>query len=89
MSAGFVKSAAFPTCFYNEALDVRILVHGDDFVVLGDSQGQHETEQLLRSQYDLRVDGAMGPGESKQEFTVLNRIVSYDPSTGVASYEAS
>ena len=88
VSAGFVKSAAFPTCFYNEALDVRILVHGDDFVVLGDSQGQHETEQLLRSQYDLRVDGAMGPGESKQEFTVLNRIVSYDPSTGVASYEA-
>lgn len=67
---------------------MRILVHGDDFVVLGDSESQQQVEKLLRSAYDLRVDGAMGPGEKTQEFTVLNRIVSFDPSSGVASYEA-
>ena len=46
INGGFVKSAAFPTCFYHATLDVRILVHGDDFVVLGDSESQREVEKL-------------------------------------------
>ena len=33
--------------FYNEQLDVRLLVHGDDFVALGDDAGQAHLQNVL------------------------------------------
>ena len=62
-----MKSIAFPTCFWHPVHEVRVLVHGDDFVVLADQQGQSYVETLLRSQYDLRVDGSLGPGETNHD----------------------
>ena len=87
--AGFAKNQAWPSCFYHEGYGgIRVLVHGDDFVVLADDAGQKYLEDTLRSKYDLRVDGSIGPGERHQQFAVLNRIVTYNEQEGSVSYEA-
>lgn len=42
-----VGTPAWPSVFYNEQLDVRLLVHGDDFVALGDDAGQAHLQNVL------------------------------------------
>ena len=58
--AGFKRSAAWPAIFFHEKLEARLLVHGDDFVILGDDAAQQHVEKALREAYDLRVDGSIG-----------------------------
>ncbi|CAE7546001.1 unnamed protein product [Symbiodinium natans] len=87
LEAGFVRCPAWPAIFYNSATETRLLVHGDDFLILADDDGQAHVEKVLRKKYDLRVDGSIGPGEKKQEFCVLNRLVRFDERSGVISYE--
>ena len=77
LAAGFKRSAAWPAIFFHERLEARLLVHGDDFVILGDDAAQEFVEKALRGKYDLRVDGSIGVGEAKQEFCVLNRLVHF------------
>ena len=84
--AGF-KSAAWPAIFFHEKLEARLLVHGDDFVILGDDAVQQHVENALREAYDLRVDGSIGVGEAKQEFCILNRLVRFDERSGTIFYE--
>lgn len=60
------------------------MVHGDNFVILGDDAAQQRAEKAAREKYDLRVDGI---GEAKQEFCVLNRLVRFDGRTGTIFYE--
>ena len=86
--AGFKRSPAWPAIFYHEELEIRLLVHGDDFVTLGDDVAQEYLEKKLREKYDLRVDGSIGVGEKKQEFCVLNRLVRFDEKSGTIFYEA-
>ena len=64
-----------------------MLVHGDDFLILADEDGQTFVEKILRAKYDLRIDGSIGPGESKQELCLLNRLVRFDERSGAISYE--
>ena len=84
---GFSRNTAWPSVFYNEQMDVRLLVHGDDFVALGDDAGQAHLQNVLQKKYELRVDGSIGYGEQRQEFTVLNRVVSFCEKTGTITYE--
>ena len=86
--AGFKRSAAWPAIFFREKLEARLLVHGDDFVILGDDAAQQHVERALQSRaYDLRVDGSIGVGEAKQEFCILNRLVRFDERSGTIFYE--
>jgi hypothetical protein len=87
LAAGFKRSAAWPAIFFHERLEARLLVHGDDFVILGDDAAQEFVEKALRGKYDLRVDGSIGVGEAKQEFCVLNRLVRFDERSGSIFYE--
>ena len=70
-----VQGVAWLAIFYHEATDSRFLCHGDDFVVLADSDGQRFVEDVLRKKFELRVDGSVGPeaGNGKA-MTVLNHI---------------
>ncbi|CAE7031422.1 unnamed protein product [Symbiodinium sp. CCMP2592] len=87
LAAGFERCPAWPAIFFHKDREIRLLVHGDDFLILSDDAGQAYVEQILRSKYDLRVDGSIGQGEKKQEFCVLNRLVRFDERSGTISYE--
>ena len=83
----FTRNTAWPSIFYHRDMDVRLLVHGDDFVVLADDPGQKFLKEVLQKKYELRVDGSIGKGEQHQEFTVLNRVVSFCERSGTVTYE--
>lgn len=85
---GIEIGRAWPAIFYDPESDARFMVHGDDFVILGDEQAQKRIEHVLAKKFEYRVDGYIGPGCKSQVMTVLNRIIEYDPETGSISYEA-
>ena len=63
-----------------------LLVHGDDFLVLGDEDGQKYLKETLSEKCEFRCDGCIGP-EDNQHMTLLNRIVTYRKD-GPVSFEA-
>ena len=80
---------AWPSIFYHEASDSRILCHGDDFVVLSDDDGQKFIESVLAKKFEYRIDGCVGPeAQDGTAMTVLNRIIEYDKKSGTIYYEA-
>ena len=82
------SGTAWPSIFYDRESDARFLVHGDDFVVLGDDEAQARIEKILAEKFEFRVDGSLGPDESDGSvMSVLNRILEFDKNTGVLSYE--
>ncbi|CAE7515888.1 unnamed protein product [Symbiodinium natans] len=85
---GFVVGKAYPCTFYHAEADVRLLVHGDDFLVLADEDGHRFVDKVLSEEYEFKCDGHIGPECEKDSMTVLNRVVSYDSQTGTVTYEA-
>jgi hypothetical protein len=87
LANGFVKGSASTAIFFHEDLDIRVLVHGDDFLTLADQEGLRHTEKVLAGRYDYKVVGSIGPDPSdKGEMCVLNRTIRYVD--GEVEYEA-
>ena len=83
------QGKAWSSVFARKEHDVKLLVHGDDFFVLADQEGQDDMRKLLAKKYGFRCDGMTGPDEPDDtRLTILNRIVSLDKSKGVVSCEA-
>ena len=87
----FRRGIANGAIYYNEATDTRLMVYGDDFLGLGDDEGLDKLEALLRSKYDIKVVGTLGPDEhDAKELVVLNRTLSFVLVDGIEAiqYEA-
>ena len=54
---GYAVGKAHKAVFYNAEVDARCMVHGDDFVVLADCDGQEHFQKLLGEKYDSKVVG--------------------------------
>ncbi|CAK9049785.1 Retrovirus-related Pol polyprotein from transposon TNT 1-94 [Includes: Protease [Durusdinium trenchii] len=86
---GIQAGTAWPSIFYDTQSDARFLVHGDDFLILGDEDAQERIATILAKKFEFRVDGCVGPEESDGTvMSVLNRILEYNKSTGTLTYEA-
>ena len=59
-SVGISRRKSNASVFYRDRDGIRIGVHGDDFLVLGDDQGLQEVDDLLRSTYELKRLGTLG-----------------------------
>ena len=89
MENGFVRGSASSATFYHETEDIRVLVHGDDFMTLADETGQQFIEKILASRYDYKVVGDIGPDpQDGVEMTILNRTLRFDKKTETIEYEA-
>ena len=85
----FQAGRAWPAVFRNSKEDLTLLVHGDDFFVLSDDEGQSFMQEVLKKRYEFRIDGYMGMEESDDShITVLNRLITLDKRTGAISFEA-
>ena len=83
------QGVGWPALFYHAGHDLRFLVHGDDFVCLGDDDAHAFLARVLDEEFEYRVDGTIGPDATDgTTMTVLNRIIGFDKSTGTVSYEA-
>ena len=86
-SIGFVRGVFAPTTFFCKELQVRAVVHGDDFVFLGPGSALGQVRRHMQKWYELKVRSMLGPepGDDKQA-TILGRILRWG-STAL-TYEA-
>ena len=76
---GYTPGRSNPAVFLSHRGDGRMLVHGDDFVLLADDEEIKVVEQLLKSNYTVKMVSVIGHGSLQQEAVILNRIVRYVP----------
>ncbi len=86
-SIGFARGVFAPTTFFCKKLQVRAVVHGDDFVFLGPGPALSRVRCHMQKWYELKVRSILGPepGDDKQA-TILGRILKWG-STAL-TYEA-
>ena len=74
---GFERGQSNTCLFRNPATDVAVMVHGDDFVAVGDKKGISGIRGALENKYKLKVQ-TLGEGkECSKEIRVLNKVVRY------------
>ena len=47
VKAGYIRGKSNGSVFYHPTVEVRVLVHGDDFMALGDADALKEVDALL------------------------------------------
>ena len=61
-TGGFARGVASPCHFFHKDLETYILVHGDDFFIVGRQDGRKHALSLLRGAYELSKVVTLGPG---------------------------
>ena len=63
-----------PALLHCETLDASMVVHGDDFITLGDSEALSEVERAMSDHYTIKVRAILGAGrDDAKEVRILNR----------------
>ena len=84
---GFKQGTASPCVFWHQQRDIKVLVHGDDFVSSGERVELEWLCQGLKKKFETTMI-MMGEDDDKaMEARVLNRIVRWHPRKGI-TYEA-
>ena len=77
IEGGYKRGKSNASVFYHPQHDVRVMVHGDDFLALGDQKHLSELEDLLRKSYELKCLGIIGdqPEDKKEiHFELLEQV---------------
>ena len=62
-SVGFESGVSNPALLHCKKLDAFMVVHGDDFITLGDSEALSEVERVMSSQYTIKVRAVLRGAE--------------------------
>ena len=75
---GFHPGRATAVAFFHPTRDIRIIVHGDDFVVEGQQSDLDWVRDVLAAKYLLKVRGILGPEPCDQKrIVILGRVVDW------------
>ena len=78
-SVGFESGVSNPALLKCEKLDAFMMVHGDDFITLGDDEALSEVEHVMSSHYTIKVRAVLGAGrDDAKEVRILNRYVRWN-----------
>jgi len=84
---GFVSGKATPCLFYHEPRNLRVVVYGDDFTVLGSEQELDWFRKQMKQRYEVEFKARLGYAqENDKSVSLLNRPIELNPS-GI-TYEA-
>ena len=79
-SVGFVKGLSSPCLFYHPGKDIRAVVYGDDFTLLGSEIQLDWFKAEIMKVYAIDFKARLGPEDSDQKSVrLLNRIVEWTP----------
>ena len=82
-SVGFKSGVSNPALLHCETLDASMVVHGDDFITLGDNEALSEVERAMSDHYTIKVRAILGAGrDDAKEVRILNRYVSWKSDGG-------
>ena len=76
LRGGFVQGLASGCHFFHAATKVKLMVHGDDFVAVGDKAGLDGTEKTLLAAYECKVQRLGWQRGMARQARILGRIVS-------------
>jgi hypothetical protein len=75
---GYERGRSVPTVFYHKAKGISGAVHGDDFTFLGYDEDLDELEAALKSWFEIKVRGRLGPDDGDdKEIIILGRLVTW------------
>ena len=75
---GFIPGTASPCAFLNPELDVKCVVHGDDFTFLGTDAVLDAVQRAMKKRYEVKVRGRLGPeAKDDKSIRILNRILEW------------
>lgn len=77
-SVGFIQGVASPCVFFYTVREISMVVHGDDFTVLGYESDLDWVREPISSEFEVKFRGRLGPeaGDMKS-IRILNRIVEW------------
>ena len=75
---GFTRGLTSPCIFYHPGRNLRVLVHGDDFVSLGAPPDLYQFRQELETRWLMKIRGMLGV--EVQSIDILNRVLTVTPS---------
>ena len=76
---GFAVGTASANCFYNANLDIRCVVHGDDFTFSGEPHALAQVQRQMQQAFLCKVEGILGSDEGDlKQARILNRIVTWN-----------
>ena len=76
-AAGYQQGVSNPCLFWHPAKEVTIMVHGDDFVAIGDDEQLAETERTLAQKYKIKTEKLGAGAHDAKEVRVLNKVIRY------------
>ena len=75
---GFKRGAASPCAFWHARKEIRAVVHGDDFTMLGHDHQLDWFKGEIGKRFECKYRGRIGPGrKDNKEMRILNRIVTW------------
>jgi len=87
LGAGFTQGKATPCLFYHEPRNIRVVVYGDDFTVLGSETNLDWFRKQMAKRYEVEFRARLGYGDTDgKAVTLLNRPI--ELSSGGITYEA-
>ena len=75
IAAVYVQGIASPCIFHHSKFETTILVHGDDFVGVGNPTELGRIRAALEDKYKLKVETLSGDATDGKEVKILNKII--------------
>ena len=81
LELGVAQGRASPCCFVHAERELKIVVYGGDFTVLGPSSSLAWFHEVCGGRFDIKRRALLGPESGDDhEVTILNRVVRWDAS---------
>ena len=73
---GYRRGRANPCLFWHPSKKAAVMIHGDDFISVGNEGRLKNTRKTVEEKYKLKQVQVLGPGQAYvQEICVLNKIL--------------
>ena len=76
---GYAQGESSPCVFFNEAVQGRALVHGDDFVIVARRSELDRVQTELERRYDVRTEKLGWARGKAKEARIVGRILRLTP----------
>ena len=73
-----MRGRATPCAFFMKDKNVRVVVHGDDFTVLGHEEDLDWFRRVISETFEVKFRGRVGPGDNDDKsIRILNRVIEW------------
>ena len=85
---GYPRDQRSSRVFWNPSAGVELVLHVDDFLVVGEEQALEDLKERLKAVYELKAT-IIGEGQSRPKGRNLSRVVLFVGRSGVWSWRAN